>query len=81
MGIGPLLLRVIWSFRHVGQLHACLTHLKPETLNYPEPINSYSRSQKVGTSLSSCPEGKVYGILALILLKLCSNLLASILTP
>ena len=34
---------------------------------------SYSRSQKVGTSLSSCPSG----ILALILLKLCSNFLAS----
>ena len=37
----------------------------------------YSRSQKVGTSLASCPYGKAKGIPALILLKLCSNFLAS----
>ena len=35
----------------------------------------YSRSQKVGTSLSSFPEGKVEGILALIILNPCSNFL------
>ena len=36
-------------------------------------IKAYSRSQKVGTSLSSCPETKVEGTPALIILNPCSN--------
>ena len=38
-------------------------------------MSLYSRSQKVGTSLPSCPLGKVEGIPALFILNLCSNFL------
>ena len=38
-------------------------------------VLAYTRSQKVGALLSPCPEGKVHGILALIIRSSCSNFL------
>ena len=59
---------------YIRKIYVRVDYSSKAIINYYQDDYHYSRSQKVGTSLSS---SNSIGILALILLKPCSNFLAS----